>query len=234
MARERKPAMTIDPLQPDGTCRSFRATWTEQNLCASAHLEPLQDDPRNGYTLECWYDRISTRGAMGQRQEEFGRTLVHQVRAYMQTALLDAGWMVAETGPDANTLEIWKHQSQRPSAPIQQESPPEPQPASQDSQSQPERQAYKTIEVYGNKEARERGQGVAYRRVISARSIMVTCATCGREETQQHYPGPTPRYCGTCAEKATRECTRQRVQRLRKRQQEQAMEPRTVTAKYVE
>lgn len=40
-----------------------------------------------------------------------------------------------------------------------------------------------------------------------------------------------PRYCGTCAKEATRERTRQRVQQLRKRKQEQATEGLTATAK---
>ncbi len=223
MAHERKPVITLDPLQPDGTRRSFRATWTEGTLCAYAELVPFQDNPHNGYVLECWYDRTTTRGAMGQRQEEQGRKLVTQVQAYMQAALLDTGWIVAKTGKDAATPNVWKHQSQLTPAPIQQKLQPEQQ------NSQAERQAYKTIEVYGNKEARERGQGVAYRRVISLHSVLVTCTKCGQKETQERYPGPKPRYCHTCAEEAARERTRLRVQNLRKRRQEQGTEPPTTT-----
>lgn len=217
MAHERVPKKTLDPLRPNDTHRSFRATWTEGHLCAYAELTPIQDDPRKGYVLECWYDRTTTRGSMGQRQEEQGRKLVAQVRAYMQAALREAGWMITEVSKDATTPEIWKYQSQSVSAPIQQKAQPERQSEPQDSQTH---RTPKTIEVYGNKEARERGQGVAYRRVISLRSVTVTCATCGQEETQERYPGPQPRYCSECVEKAARERTRLRVQKLRKRKRE--------------
>jgi late competence protein required for DNA uptake (superfamily II DNA/RNA helicase) len=77
----------------------------------------------------------------------------------------------------------------------------------------------KTVVVSGSKQARERGQGAAYCRVIATRSVTVRCARCGQEETQDRYPGPMPRYCHTCAQEMARERTRLRVQRHRQQEQ---------------
>ena len=58
-----------------------------------------------------------------------------------------------------------------------------------------------------------------YRRTVRTRPVTFTCARCGREVTQQRFPGPTPRYCGDgCRAQAQRVRTRERVQRFRARQ----------------
>jgi len=57
-----------------------------------------------------------------------------------------------------------------------------------------------------------------YRRTITTRLVTFTCVRCARTVTQQHFPGPVPRYCGAwCRRQAQRAQTRERVRQHRAR-----------------
>ncbi|HKO23798.1 MAG TPA: hypothetical protein VJY65_03550 [Chloroflexota bacterium] len=57
-----------------------------------------------------------------------------------------------------------------------------------------------------------------YRRTLTTRLVTFTCARCAQTVTQQHFPGPVPRYCGAwCRYQAQRAQTRERVRQHRAR-----------------
>lgn len=77
------------------------------------------------------------------------------------------------------------------------------------------------IMVYGNKEARHRGE-VAYTRTRETQAIPFTCKnpTCGKKVIQHHFPGREPCYCSDeCREEMRRLRTRQRVQNFRRQKE---------------
>jgi hypothetical protein len=78
------------------------------------------------------------------------------------------------------------------------------------------------VDVFGEQaDVRPYNQPV-YQRTIQTRAVTFTCEGCGRQVTQQRYPGPTPRYCAEwCRRAARRTRTRERVQRLRARRRAQ-------------
>ncbi|HKO23200.1 MAG TPA: hypothetical protein VJY65_00510 [Chloroflexota bacterium] len=80
---------------------------------------------------------------------------------------------------------------------------------------------HQIVEVFGEQADVRPYDKPVYRRTIQTRAVTFTCQQCGQTVTQQRYPGPTPRYCTAwCQRLATRASTRERVRRLRKRQQE--------------
>jgi hypothetical protein len=57
----------IDHLQPDGAQRGLYARWAEQGIFASADVEPIKDNSRRNYALECGEDRDARSGTTGRR-----------------------------------------------------------------------------------------------------------------------------------------------------------------------
>ncbi len=59
-----------------------------------------------------------------------------------------------------------------------------------------------------------------YTRTITSRPVAFTCQQCGREDTREQFPGPTPKYCLICLPtvEAERNAARQRRHRERRRQ----------------
>ncbi len=58
-----------------------------------------------------------------------------------------------------------------------------------------------------------------YTRSITPRPVTFRCEWCSELVTEQHYPGPTPRYCnnGICYPEAQKSLNRQRVKAYRER-----------------
>ncbi len=58
-----------------------------------------------------------------------------------------------------------------------------------------------------------------YERTVHSRPVTFTCQECGRQETREQLPGPTPKYCGYCwpTVQARRNADRQRRHRERQR-----------------
>ncbi len=57
-------------------------------------------------------------------------------------------------------------------------------------------------------------------RTITARPVTFTCRECGSEVTEEHLPGPRPRYCQPCWPLVQRErnARKQKAYRERRRQ----------------
>jgi hypothetical protein len=55
----------------------------------------------------------------------------------------------------------------------------------------------------------------AYRRVIRTRPMTFVCAECGREVTEEIYPGPMPKYRDGCIRNVRKRQTVERVRRHR-------------------
>ncbi|MFL5624274.1 MAG: hypothetical protein ACJ788_01600 [Ktedonobacteraceae bacterium] len=200
-AHQKLPIIEIDDLQPDWSIKGFKASWKENGLVAYAYLMPLQDQPSRGYVLEYSYDSEKQPGRrLTDRQIDQGTTLVSRIRARMLDAMRWAGWQVVgkqETGRD-----IWQHSSR-----LVQDKPQELDTVTDQGKS-------RAITV----PAGAGRQSTGYTRTITARDVTFTCSRCGQEVTKVQFPGPTPRYCDTCAKEVEREKTRARVARLRERQ----------------
>ncbi len=53
-------------------------------------------------------------------------------------------------------------------------------------------------------------------RTIEAREVTYRCEWCGEEKTEDHYPGPTPRYCSDqCKREAQNALAAARMRRRR-------------------
>ncbi len=63
----------------------------------------------------------------------------------------------------------------------------------------------------------EKTLNVHYTRTIRTRPITFTCAECGREVTEDLYPGRTPRYCLDCVGKVRRRQNAEAQRRWRAR-----------------
>jgi hypothetical protein len=55
----------------------------------------------------------------------------------------------------------------------------------------------------------------AYRRVIRTHPVTFVCAECGREVTEEMYPGPMPKYCDGCIRDVRKRQNAERVRRHR-------------------
>jgi hypothetical protein len=78
----------------------------------------------------------------------------------------------------------------------------------------------KTIEVYGDKEARKKNHIPAYQRQLATRSVTFTCGICKAIVTQERYPGPTPKYCSDgCIQAAADLRQEERVRKQREKRQ---------------
>lgn len=61
----------------------------------------------------------------------------------------------------------------------------------------------------------KRGLGT---RTISTRPVIYRCDWCGEEQTEERYPGPTPRYCSAaCKREAQNTLAAARMRRHRER-----------------
>lgn len=79
-----------------------------------------------------------------------------------------------------------------------------------------------TVEIFGHLADVLPYDQPVYRRTVHTRPVTFTCQGCGRTVTQQRFPGPLPRYCGSrCRADARQAHTRVRVQRYRARHQSQ-------------
>jgi hypothetical protein len=109
-AHERQPHIKIDDLQPDWSCRGFTASWQEGTLTAYAYLEPIADQPANGYLLSCSYQHKQPGRRLSDRQMDAGTTLVSKVRELMTGQMVRAGWRAI--GQEEKTRKtIWQHAS---------------------------------------------------------------------------------------------------------------------------
>jgi len=88
----------------------------------------------------------------------------------------------------------------------------------------------KTVNVYGDKFAREKNPVPAYQRQLSTRPTTFTCIVCHQTVTQERYPGPAPKYCSDAC-KAEHEATRneERVRKQREKRQALAAQKRAET-----
>ncbi len=55
----------------------------------------------------------------------------------------------------------------------------------------------------------------AHTRVIHTRPVTFTCAECGREVTEDLFPGPMPKYCNGCIRDVRKRQNAERVKRHR-------------------
>jgi hypothetical protein len=89
----------------------------------------------------------------------------------------------------------------------------------------------KIVNVYGDKQAKEKNRIPAYQRQLSTRPVTFTCVVCQRKLTQERYPGPTPRYCSEeCFTKHEKERNEERVRKQREKRREQAAQRKTEKA----
>ncbi len=88
----------------------------------------------------------------------------------------------------------------------------------------------KTVNVYGDKFAREKNPVPAYQRQLSTRPTTFTCIVCHQTVTQERYPGPAPKYCSDAC-KAEHEATRneERVRKQREKRQKIAAQKKAET-----
>lgn len=231
----------IPPLRPDGQ-RELQAQARQGDMQAIIILRPYYTP--GVYQWETYWDRINTkiRRKLTAGQQERGLALAHLLRERLITALEAAGWQAA--GQNAEGRSLWcsvepatrepppaqapveppkrpalitrsRRPSKKTSAPVPAVKPapvvptPLPRPAQ-------EPLARKRIEVPMATRPR-----AAYQRTIYARLVTFTCQQCGKQVSQQRFPGPTPHYCDeACRELAKRAGTLERVQRFRARQRE--------------
>jgi len=109
MAQTRQPKIEIDDLQPKSNIAGYRASWQEGTLTAYAYLEPIEDQPGRGYSLEYTYEHAQPNRRLSDRQIDAGTTLISKVRELMTGQLLRAGWR--EIGKDEKRRPIWQHTS---------------------------------------------------------------------------------------------------------------------------
>lgn len=57
----------------------------------------------------------------------------------------------------------------------------------------------------------------AYTRVIKTRPVTFTCQECGREVTEELYPGARPKYCMGCVREVSQRQNAERQRRYRAR-----------------
>ncbi len=116
MVQRRQPKIEIDDLQPDGTCRGYHASWQEGTLTAHAWLNPIQDQPANGFTLEYTCNHVQLNRRISEKQIDIGTTLISKVRELMLGQMVRAGWV--EIGRDAKKRPIWQHMSRFAKQPV--------------------------------------------------------------------------------------------------------------------
>ncbi len=76
----------------------------------------------------------------------------------------------------------------------------------------------KTVNVYGDKQAKKLNAIPAYQRQLSTRPVTFTCVVCGKGVTQECYPGPTPKYCSDeCTATALSARNEERVRKQREK-----------------
>lgn len=60
----------------------------------------------------------------------------------------------------------------------------------------------------------------AYKRTIRTVAITFVCCECGREVTEEQYPGAAPKWCYDCRREVKRRQQRERARRYRQRQRD--------------
>jgi hypothetical protein len=230
----------IPPLQPVGRSE-LQAHARQGDMQAIIILRPYYTP--GVYQWETYWDRINTkiRRKLTPGQDERGLGLARLLKERLTQALEAAGWQAA--GQNAEGRPLWRSvelATREPSsalAPVQKPERPalitrsrrpskktsvpppavEPSPTAPITLPQPAQEplARKRIEVPMATRPR-----AAYQRTIQARLVTFTCQQCGSTVTEQHFPGPQPRYCTeACKQEAMRAGTLARVHRFRARHQ---------------
>lgn len=221
MALENRSEIITPNFRPqnDGFSRSYKGTWREQGMIATAWLEPAETGRfprgvylRGAYELNSTYES-SRRGALSTHQEEIGADLARKLRERMQEEMQAAGWEVVAQSQAG--LNLWQYSSARTAAAQQT-------PATSDQGTKKREKARKKREPGQMIEPARRVLSVpgrekvkSYERTITAIDVTLTCARCKKDTTRTVYPGATPQYCEECAKEVEREKTRARVARLR-------------------
>jgi hypothetical protein len=91
----------------------------------------------------------------------------------------------------------------------------------------------KTVNVYGDKFAREKNPLPAYQRQLATRPVTFTCVMCKQTVTQERYPGPTPRYCDVCKDEHEVQRNEERIRKQREKRQTQAAQKSRATREVV-
>lgn len=66
-------------------------------------------------------------------------------------------------------------------------------------------------------------RGKAYTRVIETRPVTYVCQSCGREVTEDLYPGPAPKFCFDCQREVNRRKAAERQRRFRAARQHEKL-----------
>ena len=234
-----KPELIIQipPLRPAGLYDSLQAQVRQGDMLAAINLRPYGNDT---YVFEHYWDRTNRkiRRKLTPGQDERGLALLQVLRERLTSALEAAGWQNA--GVNYEGRQLWRYigptiSAQPPAPAVPAQKPASSTPVAHPPQSiplplAPARPAKyppalveqpapvsKQITVAGEKQPRK-----AYSRTLTTRLVTFTCQQCGKQVSQQRFPGPRPRYCTeACKQKALRAGTLARVHHFRARQQEQ-------------
>jgi len=88
----------------------------------------------------------------------------------------------------------------------------------------------KTVNVYGDKFARETNPVPAYQRQLSTRPVTFICIVCKKSVTQERYPGPAPKYCSDeCRAEHAAQRNEERVHKQREKRQTLAAQKKAET-----
>ncbi len=151
-AIKRAPKVEIDDLQPDGTCRSFHASWQEGTLTAHAWLEPIKDQPANGYVLEYTYNHVQLNRRLTEKQIDTGRLLISKIREFMTGQMLLKGWSIV--GQDERRRPIWQHASRLKTSSASKQEQPARAPK-EDSLAKARRELDRTIAAHKAEQAKQ-------------------------------------------------------------------------------
>lgn len=195
--------ISIDDFHPrnDGFSQSYKGTWREQGMIATAWLEPVEPGRfprgvylRGAYKLGSTYENRPGR-AISSHQEERGADLACKLRERMQEEMQSAGWQVVAQGREG--INLWQY---KPTLPATQETPERPAPAIRD---QPERKPGEvTSGIRRPVLIPAHGKVKAHERIVTQR-MTFSCKECGETVTRHVYPGKVW-YCEPCAKEVER------------------------------
>lgn len=229
----------IPPLRPVAG-DYLQAQARQGDMLAAINLRPYGS---NTYIFEQYWDRTNRkiRRKLTPGQDERGVALLQVLRERLTQALEAEGWQNA--GVNYEGRPLWRYteppaseQPPAPSAAIPAQKPGRSAPVARPQRSIPiplaparpvemlplvveqPSIASKQITVAGERQLRQ-----AYSRTLTTRLVTFTCQQCGKQVSQQRFPGPAPRYCTeACKQKARRVGTLARVHRFRARRQEKS------------
>lgn len=209
--------INIDDFYPvnDGFSQSYKGTWREQSMIATAWLEPAGRGrfPRGVY-LRGAYELRSTYGnsrhsTLSTSQEEMGADLARKLRERMQEEMRSAGWEVVAQSTAG--LNLWQYRPARTAA-------ARPAPATGDQGKEKRGKGRKKYEPVQAIEPARRSVSIPAREKVKAYERIVTqqmtfpCKECGKETTRYVYPGGV-KYCEPCAKEVERKKRNERRMR---------------------